>query len=111
MSRIPHWLTHDYTEEGLKAMRELGQKMGRAAAEKMHDKVVGVLNENASGASLMSWREHEIEVAKLKRKIERLQSELDCYRRAYPGWTYSPKTKCLYCNGDDEYSCWGSNLD
>ena len=52
--------------------------------------------------TLINRADHDSEVGSLKRKIERLRGELDCYREFYPGWTYNHELQCLYSTGDHE---------
>lgn len=41
---------------------------------------------------------HEAEVGRLKRTIARMEAELECRRKAQPGWSYNPNFG-LYSDG------------
>lgn len=44
----------------------------------------------------------ESEVGRLKRIIALRNAELECYRTKYPGWTFSPKSMCLFSTEPDD---------
>ena len=59
----------------------------------------------------LSTAHYEQEIGRLKRSIERLRDELECYRVLLPGMKYVPAMRALFDAGDPDGTLAGWNQE